>query len=142
MAKTNAQRLIDKTLALKSDTDDPFVLELNRDTWEQDYKNDRTQAYKKLVSDYADGLLKGTEKPSEGLSKGKGRTDGDLADPFIQGLWGEQELKNDFMRGQVTAFTPALDARPPRRRASRIPARKGRSRWRSTILWQSKETEK
>ncbi|MEA5002693.1 MAG: hypothetical protein VB081_04275 [Christensenella sp.] len=36
---------------------------------------------------------------------------GDVDDPFVQGLWGEQELKNDFVREELKKFTPALDAR-------------------------------
>ncbi|MEA5003493.1 MAG: hypothetical protein VB081_08345 [Christensenella sp.] len=67
--KTYTRILMDKVLAHKGDTGDPFLMELNRDRWEEEYKDGRTKAFQGMIGDYADKLLTGKAKPSEGLGK-------------------------------------------------------------------------
>ena len=49
--------------------------------------------------------------PGQRNGQGGERSDGDLADPFLQGLFGEKELKNDFVRQQTEKLKPLLEAR-------------------------------
>ena len=106
--------LMDNVLAHEGDTEDPFLMELNRDSWEQEYKDDRTKAFKDAVGQLADQLMTGKAKPEEAVAAREGETtvtSGDLADPFLQGLFGEQELKDEFVKGQLKQFAPALERR-------------------------------
>ncbi|BDF57897.1 hypothetical protein CE91St36_07140 [Christensenellaceae bacterium] len=107
--------LMDNVLAHEGDTDDPFLMELNSESWEQEYKDDRTKAFKDAVERLADQLMTGKAKPEEAVPAREKRettvTSGDLADPFLQGLFGEQELKDEFVKGQLKQFAPALERR-------------------------------
>jgi len=113
--KPYARTLMDNVLAHEGDTDDPFLMELNRDSWEQEYKDGRTKAFRDAVGQLADRLMTGKAKPVEEFPVREGReatvTSGDLADPFLQGLFGEEELKKEFVKGQMEQFTPALERR-------------------------------
>ena len=66
------------------------------------------------MGDYVTGLFNGTRKPSEPIAENDRKagkfqyTDGSLADPFIQGLFGEKDLRSDFLRQQREAFQPSL----------------------------------
>ncbi|BDF57909.1 hypothetical protein CE91St36_07260 [Christensenellaceae bacterium] len=103
--------LMDNVLAHEGDTNDPFLMELNRDSWEQEYRDGRTKALRGAVERLADDLMAGRAKPEEESGKQGNWTAKDLADPFLQGLFGEQELKNEFVKGQLKQFAPALERR-------------------------------
>ena len=109
--KPYARTLMDNVLAHEGDTGDPFLMELNRDSWEQEYREGRIKAFKEAVGQLAGQLMSGEVKPAEGTGKQGNWTDGDLSDPFLQGLFGEEELKNEFVQGQMEQFMPALERR-------------------------------
>ncbi|WP_147554019.1 hypothetical protein [Christensenella timonensis] len=109
--KPYARTLMDNVLAHEGDTGDPFLMELNRDSWEQEYREGRIKAFKEAVGQLAGQLMSGEVKPAEGTDKQGNWTDGDLSDPFLQGLFGEEELKNEFVQGQMEQFMPALERR-------------------------------
>ncbi|WP_147554022.1 hypothetical protein [Christensenella timonensis] len=109
--KPYARTLMDNVLAHEGDTGDPFLMELNRDSWEQEYREGRIKAFKEAVGQLAGQLMSGEVKPAEGTGKQGNWTDGDLSDPFLQGLFGEEELKKEFVQGQMEQFMPALERR-------------------------------
>ncbi|BDF57886.1 hypothetical protein CE91St36_07030 [Christensenellaceae bacterium] len=114
-ASPYTRTLMDNVLAHEGNTDDPFLMELNSDSWEREYKDGRTKAFKDAVERLADQLMTGKTKPEEAVPAREERetavTSGDLADPFLQGLFGEQELKDEFVKGQLKQFAPALEKR-------------------------------
>ncbi|MEG0595117.1 MAG: hypothetical protein RR514_07850, partial [Christensenella sp.] len=113
--KTNIQKIANSILDNDEDVRDDFTRTLEGGNWKDAFLKARTNDFKKGADAYVSDIFAGKAQPSDGLTGSAepgdafDYTDGDLADQFTQGLFGEEYLRKRFVDKELSKFKPMLE---------------------------------